>query len=138
MDWKVSFTPTDTTDISSRDLQSHVDPKIVLSIRLGKKMIGAGMPVLLEGIAFSGHMRLRIKMFNEFPHIQSVEACFLEKPMFDYILKPIGGEHLGFDINNVSEATIKSRHDLILSYAANRFLDCRPLCKIKSIPTWVL
>lgn len=68
--------------------------------------MGAGMPVLLEGIAFSGHMRLRIKMFNEFPHIQSVEACFLEKPMFDYILKPIGGEHLGFDINNVSVAKI--------------------------------
>ncbi|CAO3584473.1 unnamed protein product [Absidia cylindrospora] len=101
MDWKVSFTPTDTTDITVRDLQSHVDPKIVLSIRLGKKMIGAGMPVLLEGIAFTGHMRLRIKMFNEFPHIQSVEACFLEKPLFDYILKPIGGEHLGFDINNI-------------------------------------
>ncbi|KAI8344503.1 C2 domain-containing protein [Chlamydoabsidia padenii] len=101
MDWKVSFTPTDTTDISTRDLQSHVDPKIVLSIRLGKKMIGAGVPVLLEGIAFTGHLRLRIKMFNEFPHIQSVEACFLEKPMFDYILKPIGGEYLGFDINNI-------------------------------------
>ncbi|KAI8329298.1 C2 domain-containing protein [Chlamydoabsidia padenii] len=101
MDWKVSFTPTDTTDISARDLQSHVDPKIVLTIRLGKKMIGAGIPVLLEGIAFSGHLRLRIKMFNEFPHIQTVEACFLEKPMFDYILKPLGGEHLGFDVNNI-------------------------------------
>lgn len=103
MDWKVSFTPTDTTDITARDLQSHVDPKIVLSIRLGKKMIGAGIPVLLEGIAFTGHMRFRIKMFNEFPHIQTVEACFLEKPLFDYILKPVGGEHLGFDVNNVSQ-----------------------------------
>lgn len=108
MDWKVSFTPTDTTDISARDLQSHVDPKIVLTIRLGKKMIGAGIPVLLEGIAFSGHLRLRIKMFNEFPHIQTVEACFLEKPLFDYVLKPLGGEHLGFDVNNVSIRVGKS------------------------------
>ncbi|KAI8084738.1 C2 domain-containing protein [Halteromyces radiatus] len=101
MDWKVSFTPTDTTDITPRDLQSHVDPKIVLSIRVGKKMLGAGMPVLLEGLAFTGHLRVRIKMFNEFPHIQTVEACFLEKPTFDYILKPIGGEYLGFDVNNI-------------------------------------
>jgi len=26
----------------------------------------------------------------------------MEKPDFDYVLKPVGGETFGFDINNVS------------------------------------
>ncbi|CAO3626810.1 unnamed protein product [Cunninghamella blakesleeana] len=101
MDWKVSFVPNDTSDLTARDKQSHVDPKIILSIRVGKKMIGTGMPVLLEGIAFIGHLRFKIKMFNEFPHVKSVEFCFLEKPTIDYVLKPVGGETFGFDVNNI-------------------------------------
>lgn len=102
MDWKVSFVPNDTSDLTARDKQSHVDPKIILSIRVGKKMLGTGIPVLLEGIAFIGHLRFKIKMFNEFPHVKSVEFCFLEKPTIDYVLKPVGGETFGFDVNNVS------------------------------------
>ncbi|KAF7727699.1 hypothetical protein EC973_007255 [Apophysomyces ossiformis] len=101
MDWKLSFTPNDILDLSHRDLQSKINPKIVLSIRVGKGMIGAGMPVLLEDLAFSANMRLRFKLFNEFPHVKTVEASFLEKPQFDYVLKPVGGETFGFDINNI-------------------------------------
>ncbi|KAI8365587.1 C2 domain-containing protein [Blakeslea trispora] len=101
MDWKFSFIPNDVLDLTERDLQSKVNPKIVLTIRVGKGMIGAGIPVLLEDLAFSGHLRLKFKMFNEFPHIKTVEASFLEKPHFDYSLKPVGGETFGFDINNI-------------------------------------
>lgn len=35
-----------------------------------------------------------------YPHIKTVEMSFIQKPTFDYVLKPIGGE-LGFDINNI-------------------------------------
>lgn len=101
MDWKFSFVPNDTLDMTERDLQSKVNPKIVLTIRVGKGVLGAGMPILLEDLAFSGHLRLKFRMFNEFPHIKTVEASFLEKPTFDYVLKPVGGETFGFDINNV-------------------------------------
>ncbi|KAI8376305.1 C2 domain-containing protein [Radiomyces spectabilis] len=101
MDWKVSFIPNDVLDLTHRDLQSKVNPKIVLTIRVGKGMIGAGMPVLLEDLAFSGTMRLRFKLFNEFPHVKTVQASFLEPPQFDYSLKPVGGETFGFDINNI-------------------------------------
>ncbi|KAI9277156.1 C2 domain-containing protein [Phascolomyces articulosus] len=101
MDWSVSFVPNDLQDITQRELQSKVNPKIVLTIRLGKGMIGAGMPVLLEDLAFSGTMRLKFRLFNDFPHVKTVEASFLEKPQFDYSLKPVGGETFGFDINNI-------------------------------------
>ena len=102
MDWSVSFTPNDLLDITQRELQSKVNPKIVLTIRVGKGFVGAGMPVLLEDLAFSGTMRLKFRLFNDFPHVKTVEASFLEKPQFDYSLKPVGGETFGFDINNVS------------------------------------
>jgi Ca2+-dependent lipid-binding protein len=38
---------------------------------------------------------------SNFPHVKTVEISFIEKPTFDYVLKPIGGETLGFDINNI-------------------------------------
>jgi Ca2+-dependent lipid-binding protein len=38
---------------------------------------------------------------TNFPHVKTVEISFIEKPTFDYVLKPIGGETLGFDINNI-------------------------------------
>lgn len=38
---------------------------------------------------------------TNFPHIQTVEMSFIEKPTFDYVLKPIGGETFGFDINSI-------------------------------------
>ncbi|CAO3643790.1 unnamed protein product [Cunninghamella blakesleeana] len=101
MDWKVSFIPNDNTDLTQRDLESKVNPKIILTIRVGKGMLGAGMPILLEDIAFSGNMRLKFKFYNEFPHIKTIEASFLEPPHIDYSLKPVGGETFGFDINNI-------------------------------------
>ncbi|KAI9275987.1 C2 domain-containing protein [Sporodiniella umbellata] len=101
MDWKFSFVPNDTLDMTERDLQSKVNPKIVITVRVGKGMLGAGMPILLEDLAFSGHLRLKFRMFNEFPHIKTVEASFLDNPVFDYVLKPVGGETFGFDINNI-------------------------------------
>jgi Ca2+-dependent lipid-binding protein len=38
---------------------------------------------------------------TNFPHVKKVEMSFIEKPTFDYVLKPIGGETFGFDINSI-------------------------------------
>ncbi|KAI8338841.1 C2 domain-containing protein [Blakeslea trispora] len=101
MDWSFSFMPNDILDLTAREVQSKVNPKIVLTIRVGKGMMGAGIPILLEDIAFSGNMRIKLKLFNEMPHVKTAEICFLQKPHFDYVLKPVGGETFGFDINNI-------------------------------------
>ncbi|KAJ7169501.1 C2 domain-containing protein [Mycena filopes] len=75
--------------------------KIVLSVRVGKGLATASMPILLEDITFSGLMRIRMKLMSNFPHVQIVDICFLEKPVIDYVLKPVGGETFGFDIGNI-------------------------------------
>lgn len=107
MDWGLSFTPSDISDISPREAAKRVNPKIVLQIRLGKGVASAGMPILLEDINFSGLIRVRLKLMTKLPHVQLVDISFLDKPQFDYVLKPIGGDHFGFDIGYVSLWRIK-------------------------------
>lgn len=99
MDWKFSFTPNDTADMTSRQIKNKINPKIVLEIRVGKAMISKGLDVIVEDMAFSGIMRLKMKLQIPFPHIEKVEMCFLERPTIDYVCKPLGGDNFGFDIN---------------------------------------
>lgn len=99
MDWKFSFTPNDTMDLTARQLKNKVNPKIVLEVRIGKGMISKGLDVIVEDFAFSGLMRVKVKLQIPFPHIEKVEICFLGRPEIDYVCKPLGGDTLGFDIN---------------------------------------
>lgn len=80
MDWKFSFTPNDHSDMTKRQIKNAVNPKIVLEIRIGKAMISKGMDVIVEDMAFSGLMRVKIKLQLPFPHVDRIEICFLEKP----------------------------------------------------------
>ncbi|KAI0067953.1 tricalbin [Artomyces pyxidatus] len=101
MDWGLSFTPNDISDLTPRQQATKVNPKVLLSIRVGKGVASASMPILVEDMTFSGLMRIRMKLMTNFPHVQIVDISFLEKPVIDYVLKPIGGETFGFDIANI-------------------------------------
>jgi Ca2+-dependent lipid-binding protein len=57
MDWALSFTPNDIQDLTPRQAASRVNPKIVLSIRVGKGAVSKAIPVLLEDMSFTGRMR---------------------------------------------------------------------------------
>jgi Ca2+-dependent lipid-binding protein len=99
MDWMFSFTPNDTADMTARQLKSKVNPKVILEIRVGKAMVSKGLDVIVEDMAFTGLMRLKIKLQMPFPHVEKIEMSFLERPTIDYVCKPLGGETFGFDIN---------------------------------------
>lgn len=99
MDWRFSFTPNDTADMTARQLKNKINPKVILEVRVGKAMISKALDIIVEDFAFSGLMRVKVKLQIPFPHIEKVEICFLERPTIDYACKPIGGEMLGFDIN---------------------------------------
>lgn len=99
MDWRFSFTPNDTADLTARQIKNKVNPKVVLEIRVGKAMISKGLDIIVEDMACSGIMRVKMKLQLEFPHIERIEICFLERPTFDYVCKPLGGDTFGFDIN---------------------------------------
>ena len=99
MDWKFSFTPGDKMDMTARQLKEKLNPKVILEIRLGIGLVSKALDVIVEDFAFSGNMRVKVKLQGPFPHIEKVDICFLDKPVIDYVCKPLGGETLGFDIN---------------------------------------
>lgn len=99
MDWKFSFTPNDVADLTARQMKNKVNPKVILEIRVGKAMISKAMDIIVEDMACSGIMRVKLKLQIPFPHVNRIEICFFERPVFDYVCKPIGGDMLGFDIN---------------------------------------
>lgn len=99
MDWKFSFTPKDVADMTARQINNKINPKVVLEVRVGKGMISKGLDVIVEDMAFSGLMRVKVKLQIPFPHVEKVEICFLERPTIDYVCKPLGGDTFGFDIN---------------------------------------
>ncbi|CAG8648378.1 4269_t:CDS:10, partial [Racocetra persica] len=101
MDWKLSFDPNDLANMTKAQLKNKVNPKIVLEVRLGRGVVGAGIPILLEDMSLAGIMQIKMKLINTFPHIKTMDLSFLEEPKIDYVLKPIGGEMLGFDISNI-------------------------------------
>lgn len=106
MDWRVTFAPTDIEDMTPRQLRTQINPKIVLTIRVGKGIVGAGMPILVEDMSFSGIMRIKLKLTSNFPHIKMFDFSFLETPTIDYVLKPVGGDTFGMDIAHVSKKNL--------------------------------
>lgn len=105
MDWDFSFNPNDLSDLTQKQIKKVNNPRIVISIRFGKGLASAGMPILLEDMSFAGSMRVRMKLMTNFPHIQVVDLSFMKPPEFDYVLKPIGGDTFGFDVAGVGILT---------------------------------
>ncbi|KAK2462016.1 hypothetical protein APHAL10511_006479 [Amanita phalloides] len=101
MDWTISFTPNDVSNMTPKQVSNKMNPKIVLLVRIGKGLATAAMPILLEDITFKGSINLRLKLMSNFPHVQVVDFCFVERPVIDFVLKPIGGDTFGFDIANI-------------------------------------
>ena len=99
MDWQFSFTPNDVADLTSRQIKNKINPKVVLEIRIGKGPLSKGLDVIVEDMACTGLMRVKVKLQIPFPHIEKVEICFLGRPSLDYVCKPLGGDTFGFDIN---------------------------------------
>jgi Ca2+-dependent lipid-binding protein len=126
MDWKFSFTPADTMDLTARQLKNKINPKVVLEIRIGKAMISKGLDVIVQDFAFSGLMQVKVKLQLPFPHVEKIDICFIGKPDIDYVCKPLGGDTLGFDINFIPglESFIKDQiHGNLqpIMYAPNVF-----------------
>lgn len=101
MDWDIEFQPNYDPDMTQRQINNQISPKVILQIRVGKGFVGAGMPILVENFALKGKMRVRINFGNQFPHISVVGLQFLDRPTIDYVLKPVGGDTFGFDIAHI-------------------------------------
>ncbi|GAA6050737.1 hypothetical protein JCM3770_006601 [Rhodotorula araucariae] len=90
MEWKVSFTPNDLADMTHAQAARKVNPKVVLEVRFGVGIASVGKDIVVEDISFSGTMRIKLKLINNFPHVQTVDLSFMAPPEIDLVLKPVG------------------------------------------------
>ncbi|KAL6931111.1 uncharacterized protein HGUI_03249 [Hanseniaspora guilliermondii] len=98
MDWKISFTPNDTSNMTSNEIKRKVNPKIALGITVGKSFVSKSLPVLVENINVSAHAKVTIHLSENFPNIKMVSISLLDHLFIDFALKPVGGDTLGLDI----------------------------------------
>lgn len=98
MDWAFSFTPNDTDDMTKKEIKKKINPKVALGVTVGKAFISKSLPILVEDMSFTGRMNIKLKLNENFPHVKMVSVQFLEPPVIDYALKPVGGDTFGLDI----------------------------------------
>lgn len=98
MDWAFSFTPNDTDDMTKNEIKKKINPKVALGVTVGKAFISKSLPILVEDMSFTGRMNIKLKLNENFPHVKMVSVQFLEPPVIDYALKPVGGDTFGLDI----------------------------------------
>lgn len=98
MDWTFSFTPNDVSNMTAKEAEEKINPKIALGVTVGKGFVSKSLPVLVEDINVAGKLRITIKFGNSFPNIKTVSISLLEPPLIDFALKPVGGDTLGLDI----------------------------------------
>ena len=98
MDWSFAFTPNDVSDMTPIEAKEKINPKIALGVSIGKGVISKSMPILVENINCAGRMNIKLEFGKIFPNIKIVSVQFLEPPMIDFALKPIGGDTLGLDV----------------------------------------
>lgn len=118
MEWKISFVPNDIANMTTAAAERKINPKMVLEIRFGVGPASVGKNIILEDISFQGTMvcevcpavshccvslrgrlpqRIKMKLMTAFPHVQLVDLSFMQPPVFDFVLKPVG-----FDLSIVS------------------------------------
>ncbi|EGW34762.1 uncharacterized protein SPAPADRAFT_145197 [Spathaspora passalidarum NRRL Y-27907] len=98
MDWAFSFTPNDTDDMTKNEIKKKIDPKVALGVTVGKAFVSKTLPILVEDMSFTGRLKVKFRLSENFPHVKMVSAQFLEAPTIDYGLKPVGGDTFGIDI----------------------------------------
>lgn len=116
MDWRVAFTPGNIGRFGEGQNEGMVNPKVKTDILVGFGKYFKSIPIILQDMSFYGHMRVKLTLINDFPHVKLVDLSFIEKPYFDYIAKPIGGESFGVDVNYIPGLTsfIQGQVDTIL------------------------
>ena len=97
MDWGVSFTPHDLSDLSSKQLKNYVNQKATVKA----KVFGLPISVAVSDLAFKTLLKVRFKLMTPFPHIETVNVQLLEIPDVDFVAKLLGETIFNWEIMNI-------------------------------------
>ena len=76
MDWAFSFAPNDTDDMTKNEIKRKIDPKVALGVTIGKGFVTKTLPILVEDMSFTGRMKVKLRLSQNFPHVKMVSIQF--------------------------------------------------------------
>ncbi|KAH3901441.1 tricalbin SCDLUD_002935 [Saccharomycodes ludwigii] len=94
MDWTLSLTPHDNSDMTTKQLRNYVNQSVSLKL----SAFGITIPVSVAQIAMKVQTRLRFKLMTPFPHIETVNVQILEVPDIDFVAKLFGDSIFSWEI----------------------------------------
>lgn len=88
MDWGFSFTPNALADADAESFRSRVNMRMVIKV----KVFGITIPISVADTAFLvNRARIRVRMIEAFPNIDTVNILVMEPPQFDFSSR-VGGD----------------------------------------------
>lgn len=94
MDWNVSFTPHDLSDMTAKQVRNYVNQKIIIKC----KMFGLTIPVSVSNVAFNVMTRIRFKLMTPYPHMETVNLQLLEVPDIDFVTTLFGDSIFNWEL----------------------------------------
>lgn len=83
MDWTVSFTPHDLSDMDIKKLKNYVNQVVIVKA----KLLGIKLEVAISEISFKVDIRLKFQLMPDFPHIETVNIQLLTVPEIDFVAR---------------------------------------------------
>ena len=83
MDWTVSFTPHDTSDMDIKKMKNYVNQIAVVKA----KVPGVTVEVGVSEISFKADVRVKLQLMSAFPHVDTVNIQFLTVPEVDFVAR---------------------------------------------------
>lgn len=97
MDWGLSFTPHDVSDLNAKQMKNYVNQKAVVKA----KMFGLTLPFSVSNVAFKAHARVRFKLMTPFPHVETINVQLREIPDVDFITSMFTNSIFGWEILSI-------------------------------------
>ncbi|QLG74214.1 hypothetical protein HG535_0G00980 [Zygotorulaspora mrakii] len=117
MDWVLSFTPHDLSDVNAKQLRNYVNQKVVVKA----KLFGLTIPVYLSNISFKVETRVRFKLMTPFPHVETVNFQLLKIPDIDFVAKVLGDFLFNWEVMSIP-GLLPAVKKLAQVYAGNMVL----------------
>jgi Ca2+-dependent lipid-binding protein len=124
MEIEALFMPIEISEDSSVFIRKNAgfqwNSKIVLTARVGSALmkVGVDIPVMIKSMSFRGKLRIQLKLTSEIPLVKTVEACFVEMPKIDFVLKPLKSFDL-MDMPGLSNWMFATIYAVLGSQAVN-------------------
>lgn len=95
IEWAVTFTPHDLTDMTAKQIKNFVNQAVLLKLKLFNFLT---LPISVSNLSFNVKARLRFKLMTPFPHMETVNIQLIDVPDIDFIAQILGNTIFNWEL----------------------------------------